>query len=254
MEKLFDANDENDVLRAGKVISPTVETITGGQEVYNKAFRKALDDGALLAVSLSKVLEEQGIWSESKDKRLTILYLLLKKNENKLKNKDQSEADAQKYAMEMRELRRELNDLSEIQTSFSGKTAEGQADEVRYNYYIVQCVIDKETNKPYYQNIQDFIQRSGSDFAQTGSRIFGCMLHDVDPDYEEKLPEEMFFKRFGEPKLDLTEEDAEIQALLEEVVESSSEDETDWETIEYGKPVKKPAKRGRPKKEKTESK
>lgn len=255
MEKLFEAKDENGVLREGKVISPTQETIVNGQEVYNKAFRKALDSGALLSVRFAKVLEEQGIWSEAKDKRITTLYLLLKKYENKLKNRDQTEAEAQEHANKMRELRKELNELSEVQSSFSNQTAEGQADDVRYNYYCTQCIIDKETNKPYYHSIEDFVKRSDSDFALEAAKIFGCMLHGVDENYESKLPEEIFFKRFGEPDIDLTDQDKEIQALLDDIVQDSQEDEPDMETIEYGvkeEPNPKPKKRGRPKKVKEE--
>ena len=249
MEKIFEAEDENGKLREGKVISPTAETIVGGQEVYNKEFRKSINNGALLSARFSKVLVEQGIWSDEKDKRITVLYLLIKKYENKLKNPDQTEEEAQAHACEIRKFRQELNELSEVQSSFSDQTAEGQADNMRYNYYLTQCILDKNTNKTYYHSIEDFIKRSDCDFALEGSKIFGYMLHGVDENYEEKLPEEIFFKRFGEPETNLTDTDKEIQNLLSEIVESSIEDELNIETIEYGKPKKITKKRGRPKKE-----
>ena len=244
MEKLFEALDENDVLREGRVITPTQETVVNGQEVYNKAFRDALDSGTLLTARFAKVLEEQGLWSESKDKRITTLFLLIKKYENKLADKKQSEEEAQAHAIKVREFRKELNELSEVQSSFSNQTAEGQADDERYNYYCTQCILDKTTNKPYYTDTKDFIKRSGSDFGNEGVQLFGYMLHNVDVNYQEKLPEEIFFKRFGEPTADLTEADIEIQSLIDGLVKDGDEaDSVDMETIEYGfvepKPVVK---------------
>lgn len=242
VEKIFEAVNEAGELIEGVVISPDRESVIKGQAVYNKAFRDAIEAGAFLGKRYIKILEDQGLWSEENEKRITSLNLRMKKCENNLKNKEQSEEDARKHADQLKEYREELNDLIIRQTEHMDQTAEGQADAVRFNYFCSVCILDKNSRKPYFSSLEDFLARGNSEFGSQGAHLFGCILHDVDPEYTEKYPEEIFFKRFGDSEPELTEEQKEVQELLKDIVENSNDE--DLNTIEYAV-VKK--KRGRPK-------
>ena len=243
MEKIFEAMMDGE-LKEGVVVSPSPEDIEEGQIVYTKTFRQAVDGGAYLGKKLASVLIEQGLWTEEKEKRIVLLRLYIKKFENKLKDKEQTEDEARESAKKLREYREELHELVVEQNSFSEQTAEGQADNKRFSFLCSRCILDKETRKPYFSSLEDYLKNGNTEFGVEGTKQFSFMMNQIDPEYEEKLPENIFFRRFGEGNVELTEEDKEFQELIAEVVETE-EPETDMETIEY-KPVKK--KRTRKKK------
>ncbi len=60
-------NDENEVVVVVK--KPTAQDYNKSQIAYNKAFREALDSGALLRQKLTDYMKEQGIWDEKKEKQ-----------------------------------------------------------------------------------------------------------------------------------------------------------------------------------------
>ena len=65
-------NDGNEVVVVVK--RPTAQCYNKSQIAYNKAFRQALDSGALLRQKLTDYMKEQGIWTRKK-KSSTMLWL-----------------------------------------------------------------------------------------------------------------------------------------------------------------------------------
>ena len=64
-------NDGNEVVVVVK--RPTAQCYNKSQIAYNKAFRQALDSGALLRQKLTDYMKEQGIWDEKKEKQYDAL-------------------------------------------------------------------------------------------------------------------------------------------------------------------------------------
>ena len=62
--RIIESKDKDDNAVKVKLIVPTAQKYRDSQIEYNKAFRKALDSGALLRQKLSDYMEEQGIESD----------------------------------------------------------------------------------------------------------------------------------------------------------------------------------------------
>ena len=75
------------------VKKPGRKELNDSQIVYNKAWRKALDGGAIIRAKLNEYLTEQGVWSETQQKQyenfikqINDRELILKKGGIPLKN------------------------------------------------------------------------------------------------------------------------------------------------------------------------
>jgi hypothetical protein len=230
MEKIFEVKDGENVIE-GVAVSPNSEVLTEATIVYNRELKRALASGNLLAAAFSKYLIEQGLWTEEKERRLTILNLTIRKFEKKLKNKNQPESEARESAKELRKLRNELNELITEQSRYTDNTAEGIADNARFNFLCVKCILDKNSRKPYYSSVEDFVNKSNTEYTSVAVGALSSILYGVDSDFREKYPEEIFFKRFKEDEVELTDEQQEIKDLLEEVVKETEEE--DMNSIVY---------------------
>ena len=66
-ERIVESVDNNGDPVKVRVVAPTAEHFRDSQLVYNKAFRAALDSGALLRQKLNDYMVKQGIWDDDKD-------------------------------------------------------------------------------------------------------------------------------------------------------------------------------------------
>ena len=230
MEKIFEVK-ENDEVIEGVVVTPDAKVLTEASKVYASEFKKALDSGVLLANAFSKHLIDQGLWTEEKEKKITLLNLNIRKNEKKIKNKNQKASEAREIARQLRKDREELHELIYEQSSYTSNTAEGMADDAKINYIYSKCILDKNTRKPVYSSVEDFINKSNTKFAVEAVSNLNALLYDIDPKYKEKYPEEMFFKRFGEDEV--TEDVSDIKELLEELTELDKTEQVEIDVIEY---------------------
>ena len=68
-DKIIESKNKDGEEVKVKLKSPGPSEYRDSQIEYNKAFRAALDSGALLRQKLSDYMTEQGIWSEEKQKK-----------------------------------------------------------------------------------------------------------------------------------------------------------------------------------------
>jgi len=208
------------------VVSPSPAQVIDSRKSYNLAFRNALDSGAYLRKSFDAVLEQQGLWSAEKTKKMSSLQFLLAKLERKLESKIKL-SEAKQVAQDLSKARNDLKELVYERTALDDRTAEGQAEQARVEYLCSVCLLDNATRKPVYPSAQAMVTSGDPVVDQALDKVAG-MIYEVDPDFESKLPENKFFKRFGEPSVDI---DPEMASLFKEMTEITTVG--DVETIEY---------------------
>lgn len=210
-EKLFEIGDKRYCVK-----SPTAKQIAEAKIVYNKAFKNALENGAYLRAGMEKIMFEQGIWSEEQQKKLTKHQFTVAKLERKLCSKV-SLTEAKKIAVELRETRNEVRELSYLRSAQDDKTAEGQAEAKRMLFYTVACTYDYLSQKPVFASTDEYEERADEEIAQKAIEQVSSLLFRYDVDFETKLVENKFFARFGEPEVvideDLKKELEEISAI-----------------------------------------
>ena len=194
------------------VRSPSLQDQREATKVYNQAFSEALKAKAVVRAKLDDLLVEQGLWDNSKQFRFSELQGQILEGERKLARGGISLSDAKLEALRMRKLREDLRDLISVKTSLDTHTAEGQADNARFNYLVSACTVYNDTKKPYFNSYEDYNNKASDIVSILAAQNLAGMLYGLDSDYEEKLPENKFLKqyKFVDEKLRLINKDGKL--------------------------------------------
>jgi hypothetical protein len=202
MEKRFDtknkAGEELDLI----IKPPTNKQLLQAEKVYKRAFREALEDGAMLRKKLSMYMLEQGIWTDEQEKQYTKVIKdinLLDYQLNKGKTPDGKKlklSEAKEIALSLKDKRSEFRDLITERQDMDHLTAEGQADTEKFSYLVFSCTYDYVTQKPYYTDLEDYEEKSNDPASVDAAKHVGAIVYDIDPEYENDLTENKFLRRF----------------------------------------------------------
>lgn len=171
---------------------PNLQNQREGQKVYNQAFSDAVKSGSIVRAKLDDLLTEQGLWDDTKQARFMAIQKELNDSEKKLAVGGISLKEAKNLAISMKRVRDELRDLISVKTNLDTHTAEGQADNARFNYLVSCCVVYNDSKKAYFSNYEDYLNRSSDPVGVLGAQKLASMLYGLDSDFEKKLPENKF--------------------------------------------------------------
>lgn len=177
--------------------TPSLQDQREAQKVYNQAFTDAIKSKAVVRARLDDLLKEQGLWDDEKQVKFDTLQKEISESEARLAKGGFSLKDARNVAIHIKELRAEMRDLISVRTSLDNHSAEGQADNQRFNYLVSACVVYKEdNNKKYFNNMEDYLEKATDPVAVLGAQHLANMLYGLDNDYESNLPENKFLKKY----------------------------------------------------------
>lgn len=177
--------------------TPSLQDQREAQKVYNQAFTDAIKSKAVVRARLDDLLKEQGLWDDEKQVKFDTLQKEISESEARLAKGGFSLKDARNVAIHIKELRAEMRDLISVRTSLDNHSAEGQADNQRFNYLVSACVVYKEdNNKKYFNNMEDYLEKATDPVAILGAQHLANMLYGLDNDYESNLPENKFLKKY----------------------------------------------------------
>lgn len=178
------------------VRSPTVGDQKEANKIYNTAFSDAIKAKALVRAKLDDVLVEQGLWDNHKQEKFNSLQNNILEGERTLAKGGIGIKEAKRQALDMRRYRAELRDLIAVKTNLDTHTAEGQADNARFNYLVSCCLVYNDTKEPYFRGYEDYLNRAADPVAILAAQHLAAMLYGLESDYEEKLPENKFLKKY----------------------------------------------------------
>lgn len=178
------------------VRTPTKKNKDDAQLVFISAWRKAVDNNAVLREKLSDYLTTQGLWDDRKQKKYEEIMKEIGDKSLQLNKGNIPFKKAVEIAFKVKELREEFKNLITIQTSYDQYTAEGLADNARFDYFVTVCVLDPTTKLPVFKDLEDYNERGAEPWAVKAATQLGAMLYGLDPDYEENLPENKFLKKY----------------------------------------------------------
>ena len=184
------------------VIRPNAKISREAQKVYNRFFRDALESGALLRQKLDGYMTEQGLWSDDKQKAYDNLTKAIIGDEKKIKAGGIKLSEAKKLALDMSDKRLELRDLIAERTVMDGNTAEGQADNGRFNHLMASCIVDTDSGNPIFvdedgkPSVDKYDENASEDYVIKCAGRLAEMMYGLDSSYEANLPENKFLKQF----------------------------------------------------------
>ena len=176
--------------------SPSLTDQREAQKAYNTAFTDAIKSNSVVRAKMDDVLEDQGLWNKEKQAKYDDLQQELNDGEKRLAKGGFSLTDAKKLALKMRDVRLEIRDLISVRTSLDNHSAEGQADNARFNYLVSVCVVYKENDKPYFKDLADYMDRMDDPVALAGASKLATMIYGLDNNFEKNLPENKFLKKY----------------------------------------------------------
>lgn len=194
------------------VRAPSLQDQREATKIYNQAFTEALKSKAIVRAKLDDLLVDQGLWDDAKQTKFTQLQSAILDGEKKLAKGGIGLSQAKETALDMKKNREDLRELISVKTNLDTHTAEGQADNARFNYLVSVCTVYKDNSKPYFTNYEDYNNRSTDIVAILGAQNLAGMLYGLENDYEEKLPENKFLKqyKFVDDKLRLINKDGKL--------------------------------------------
>lgn len=188
-------NDDNEVVVVVK--KPNAQDYNKSQIAYNKAFRQALDSGALLRQKLTDYMKEQGIWDEKKEKQYEDLVEEIGSMEDALKGGGIRLSEAKEIALKLKQKRESFRDLLSERNALDNNSAEGQADNARFTSLVSTCVFDTSGNNPKFADIKAYEAQADQPWAVQAASELANMLYNVDPNYDKNLEENKFLQEFN---------------------------------------------------------
>ena len=174
---------------------PASEENKEAQLAYNKAFKEALQSGAILRQKLQRVMNEQGIWDDEKETQYQSILQELNEGEKRLSRGGISLAEARQIAIDMRRRRVEFRSLIAERSSMDSNTAEGQADNERFSHLVYVC-LKNASGKRFFKNKEEYEDNSNQPFVIEAAGQLAEKLYGLDPDYDKNLPENKFLEAY----------------------------------------------------------
>lgn len=177
---------------------PNYKQLTEAQLYSSKVFSEAVKAGVTLRVNLDDELQKRGAWTEDKTKKLIEITAELNEIcDNLAKGKKgvyKKLSEARKAAIKARQLRYEQTQLLLENRKLDAYTAEGLAEQARFDYLVSLCVY--ENGSRVFPNIDNYLERAGDNWAKECARELSYILYpDNDRNWEMNLPENEFLTK-----------------------------------------------------------
>lgn len=190
-DKRFTVEDQDYFIRMG------VKDISDAKKLHNRAFREALEEGALLRKSLLNYMRDQGVWDDNKEAQYQDFIKKIGELEFKLSSGKMKVSEGRAVALELAQARGEFRNLIAERNQMDTNTAEGQADNARFNFLLTRSVYSYDTQKPVYSSVEEYSDQGNETKAIALAGKFANFLYGVDEDYDKGLVENKFLKRFN---------------------------------------------------------
>jgi hypothetical protein len=176
---------------------PNVEEQREGQKIYNRAWTDAVKSGALLRSKLEDFMIEQKIWTEEKQQKVSEPGREINSKEKILAKGGIKLSEAKKLALDLKRDRLKLRELISKRMELDVHTAEGQADNERFNYWVSTCLVYNDTKKKVFNSLDDYLNRSSEDYAVVGASKLAELLYNLNSNFENNLEENQFLREFN---------------------------------------------------------
>lgn len=177
------------------VKNPEQKDFRSSQIAYSKAYRRALDGGAILKAKLLEYIKEQGIWSDAKEKTLQEKAEEVLKLEEKLKGGGMKLSEARQVALDLSKARAEFREQISVKQSHDANSAEAQAENEKFNYLVTCCVL-KPDGKRFWDSVEKYDDDAMNPWVVEAASEVARIIYGLDPDYDKQLEENKFLIKY----------------------------------------------------------
>ena len=190
--KDFKVNDKDYVLRA-----PTAKDIQDAQKYHSKVFSDGLKDPNMMTQQeVRKTLEERGFFSPEQEAEISAFAEELKQKTEVLEAGGIELEEAEKLALEMRELREKILIKQSVLNEFFNQSIERRAADAREDFLLSRTVFEKGKKQPYCKDLDDYYSKQNDPVMFKAYSLFIGASEDDGGIYG-SLPEIQFLREYG---------------------------------------------------------
>ena len=191
------SKDDNDKDVTVWVKRPTTGEYKNSQIEYNRAFREALEGGAILKKKLGEYMRSQGLWDDNKDSEEKKLLAEVGNQESKLKKGGIPLEEAKEIALDLKKTRAKFRNLIAERTLLDSNTVEGQSDNARFNSLVTLCVLNEDKVTPMFEDLAAYDKKGDQPWAVKAAGELASLIYELDPNYDNTLEENKFLKNYN---------------------------------------------------------
>lgn len=178
------------------VVKPNRNQLAEAKKVANKAFKTLYDSGtSFFRKKLDKIMRDEGLWDDDKQKQLDDLNDRIGQSVRKLKLGGMDLESAKELALSIKRDRMASWLLLSESREFDGMSIEGQTEYASFCYLVSVCLVDEE-GKQIFESASDYEENADHPYVSEATSKIGQVLHELDPNWERKLPENEFLLKY----------------------------------------------------------
>jgi len=163
-DRIFTSKDVDGGEVELKYIKPSQRIISKGDFVYREHFGKSVRAGLLTNAEASKLIKDRNVWGEQREEEAIQLQVQINDLEDNLREIGPS-AEGLPLYRDLKALRLEIKELTNIRRSIMENTAESVAAEIRTQFYASECVVYNKNGKRVFKSLEDFFSKLGDDIT-----------------------------------------------------------------------------------------
>ena len=207
---------------------PNSKVIADAQIESSKLFARLVknEEGILFRKQLDEHMVKSGLWDEEKTKKLIEVSQKILEKQRQLEKGGIKIWEARKIAIELRILRDEYVKLSSVRTSLEANTVEGQVENTRFDYIVINCILN-ESGEKVFNNIYEYRDDNRACVYEAANKL-ASIMYGIDENPEKDFPENKFLMKYGyvNDDLDLVNKDGQLVDIEGNLLE-------DEENIEF---------------------
>ncbi len=179
---------------------PNANLINKAQRIGAKVWTESVKEGLFTKTSLGEFMKKNGMWDDEKEEKQNTITENIKLLERQIAlgvdGRKLKVSEGKRKAIEIRQLRIQLRDLIAEKIALEANTAEGLAENAKFNFLVANCTYDDKDQK-VYKNLEEYDENADDEVAFAAAAALGQMMYNLDSSYEESLPENQFLTKFN---------------------------------------------------------
>lgn len=203
---------EDGTVKKVLVKKPSNKLLSDAQLLGAKVWTNCTRDGIMTKKELEVFMRNRNIWDSEKDHQQQALVDSISNLERELAlgtDGKLTKKRGKEIAISMRRLRLMLRNLISERLSLEQNTAEALSENAKFDFLVANCVYLEDGNTKVYNSLEDYSMKADDEVAYASANALAQMMYSIDKEFEEKLPENKFLKKFNFVNSDLSLVDAE---------------------------------------------
>jgi hypothetical protein len=197
--------DGNEVETVLAVKPPSAQIKQQARLIHAKAYREAVEAGAMLREQLETQLRKSDLWDDQRQAEFDKLRTAILDGEKKLAKKGIKLKEARQLAIDISKHRIDLQDLLSQRNRIDVNTADAIADQAQFNFFVAACTVyndGKWENKPFFTkdgehvSVDSYIDQSTDEVGLLAATKLGEMMYGSEKEMLAKLPENQFLTKY----------------------------------------------------------